>query len=86
VSELSFEATVIRIARMAARQGGSLSAGDVEHDDVLARNPSVTSAAAHMLAGGVNVVSRPPDAECKWFPYAELTFTRMRDADGDAGG
>jgi hypothetical protein len=77
MSTLSFEATVVRLTRLAARQGGTVSAADVEADDPLARDRSTTSAAGHLLAGGTDVVSRPAEAADGWFPYAELTFTRL---------
>ena len=79
MTELTFEATVNRIERLAEEHGGTVSAEDVEGDDVLARNRSVTSAAGHMLAGDTHVLSRPAEAEGDWFPYAELTF---RDSAG----
>jgi hypothetical protein len=75
VNDLTFEATVTRIARLAKEHGGTISAEDVEGDDALARNRSVTSAAGHMLAGDTHVVSRPAEAAGLWFPYAELTFS-----------
>ena len=79
MTELTFEATVSRIERLAAERGGTVSAEDVEHDEPLARNRSVTSAAGHMLAGGTNVASRPADEAGEWFPYAELTFREPAD-------
>jgi hypothetical protein len=72
---LSFEASVLRIARLAAGLGGTITAEDVERDDVLARDHDTTAAAAHLLAGGTNVVSTPPEEPDSWFPYGELTFT-----------
>jgi hypothetical protein len=73
---LTFEASVLRLARLAARLGGTLTAEDVERDEVLARDHETTAAAAHLLAGGTNVVSTPPEEADSWFPYGELTFTR----------
>ena len=74
---LSFEATVVRIARLAATQGGTVAAADVEQDELLARDPDTTSAAARMLAGGTDVASTPETDPERWFPFAQLTFTRM---------
>ena len=74
---LPFEETVVRIARLASGQGGTISAADVEADDVLGRDRDTTVAAAHMLAEGTNVVSQPADEDTEWFPYAELTFTSV---------
>ena len=81
---LTFEATVVRLARLAAAQGGTVAAADVEHDELLARDPGTTSAAARMLAGGTDVLSTPEREPGRWFPYARLTFTHM--AQGDADG
>ena len=74
---LSFEATVVRIARLAAARGGTLAAVDVEQDDLLARDRGTTSAAARMFASGTDVVCTPVTEPGQWFPYAQLTFTRM---------
>ena len=81
MSGLSFEATVVRLARLAAAQGGTVAAVDVEQDDLLARDRRTTSAAARMLASGTDVVSTPVTEPEQWFPYAQLTFTRMLAAD-----
>ena len=81
---LTFEATVVRLARLAAARGGTVAAADVEHDELLARDPGTTSAAARMLAGGTDVLSTPETEPGRWFPYAQLTFTQM--AHGDADG
>jgi hypothetical protein len=77
VGGLSFEATVVRLARLAAVRGGTVAAADVEQDELLARDRATTSAAARMLASGTDVVSMPETQPGRWFPYARLTFTRM---------
>jgi hypothetical protein len=77
VGGLSFEATVVRIARLAAVRGGTLAAADVEGDELLARDRGTTSAAARMLAGGTEVVSEPAAEHGRWFPFARLTLTRL---------
>lgn len=83
MAELSFEATVVRLARLAAARGGTLAAADVERDELLARDPDTTSAAARMLAGGTDVVATPETEPGRWFPYAQLTFTRSSEDAGD---
>jgi hypothetical protein len=77
VSGLSFEGTVVRLARLAAARGGTVAAADVEQDELLARDRGTTSAAARMLASGTEVVSSPVTDPERWFPYANLTFTRL---------
>jgi hypothetical protein len=84
VAGLSFEATVVRLSRLAAARGGIVAAADVEQDELLARDRGTTSAAARMLEGGTDVVSTPETEPGRWFPYAQLTFTRL--APKDAGG
>jgi hypothetical protein len=83
VARLTFEATVARLARLAATRGGTLGASDVERDELLARDPGPTSAAARMLASGTEIVSTPETESGRWFPYERLTFTQM--ARGDCG-
>lgn len=68
VSGLSFEATVVRLARLAATRGGTVAAADVEQDELLARNRGTTSAAARMLASGTDVVSAPETQPGRWSP------------------
>jgi hypothetical protein len=74
---LTFEASVDRITSLAASRGGTVSAADVESDELLARDPATTSAAAHLLAGGTDVRSQPADDSSEWFPYAQLTFAAV---------
>ena len=76
---LSFEATVVRLGRLAVASGGTVAAADVERDALLARDRDTTTAAARMLAGGTDVVSAPVTEREEWFPYAELTFTQLVD-------
>lgn len=78
---LSFEATVVRLAQLAAARGGTIAAADAEQDDLLAHNRGTTSAAARMLASGTDVVATPATEPGQWFPYGRLTFTRMGAAD-----
>ena len=85
MSGLSFEATVVRLARLASTRGGTVAAADVEQDELLAQDRATTSAAARMLASGTDVVSAPETEQGRWFPYARLTFTRM-SAGHAAGG
>jgi hypothetical protein len=83
VAPLTFEATVARLARLAAARGGTVVAEDVELDELLARDRGTTSAAARMLATGTDVVSTPGTEPDRWFPYAQLTFTQIAQ-HGDA--
>jgi hypothetical protein len=85
VGGLSFEATVVRLARLAAARGGTIAAADVEQDELLARDRGTTSAAARMLASETDVVAIPETEPGRWFPYAQLTFTRMPSANTIGG-
>ena len=73
---LSFEATVARIARLAAGRGGRVTAADIERDDLLAADRRTTSAAGRMLAGGTTVVADAGVDPRRWFPFAALRFTQ----------
>jgi hypothetical protein len=84
VARLTFDATVARLARLAAAQGGTVVAADVERDELLAHDHGTTSAAARMLASRTDVVSTQETGSGRWFPYAQLTFTHV--AHGDAIG
>ena len=59
MTRLTFQATVIRLARLAAARGGTVAAVDVELDELLAGDRGTTSAAARMLASGTDVASTP---------------------------
>jgi hypothetical protein len=85
VNGLTFDATVARLARLAATRGGTVRAGEVEHDPLLARDHGTTSAAARKLASETDVVATPETRPGRWFPYAELTFMRMT-SEHEAGG
>lgn len=77
VAGLSFEATVVRLAHLAAAHGGTVVAAEVERDEPLARDRRLTSAAARMLASRSHVVAESALEPDRWFPYARLTFSRM---------
>lgn len=81
---LTFEATLARFARLARAGGGTITAFDVEHDPLLARDRGTTSAASRKLASGTDVVATAKAEPHRWFPYAELRFERAI-VDGQAG-
>ena len=69
---LTFEQTVDRLVKLAGEYAGTVTRAQIEADDELSRNRSLTSAAAHSLAGGTNVAATP--SRGGWFPYEWLTF------------
>lgn len=81
MQRLSFEATAVRLARLATLRGGTVGAADVEQDELLARDPATTSAAARMLASRTYVLSTRKTEPGRWFPLARLTFTRILNRD-----
>ena len=85
MTPLTFQATVIRLANLAAARGGTVTTVDVELDELLARDRGTTSAAARMLASGTDVASTPETEPGRWFPYAQLTFTQIAQ-HGDSTG
>jgi len=70
--QLTYEETVNRIIRLAEERGGTITRADIEADEDLSRDHSLTSAAGHSLAGGTNVAS--VSADDGWFPYEQLSF------------
>jgi hypothetical protein len=83
VDGLNLEATVARLADLAASCGGTVAGIDVERDDLLARNRGTTSAAARRLATETDVTAEPATQRGHWFPYARLTFAVPLDAIPD---
>ena len=73
---MTFDEATERLVAMARRNGGSVTARDVEADDELAADQETVSAAAHALVGSTNVFGSAADAG--WFPYAEIHFTDLR--------
>jgi hypothetical protein len=73
---VTFEEATERLVAMARRNGGSVTAGDVEADDELAADQETVSAAAHALVGSTNVFGSA--AGSGWFPYTEIHFTDLR--------
>jgi predicted NUDIX family NTP pyrophosphohydrolase len=72
---VTFEAATERLIELARKNGGVLTAGDVEADAELAAAQETVSAAAHALAGSTNVFAS--SGESSWFPYDEIRFTDL---------
>ena len=75
---LTFEQTVDRLVWLAGEHGGTVSRAQVEADDALSRDRALTSAAAHSLVGGTNVMATSSGGG--WFPYEWLTFGSVHRA------
>jgi hypothetical protein len=73
---VNYDEATARLLAIAKRNGGVLTAADVEADPDLAADANTVSAAGHALAGSTNVFASPSDEG--WFPYAELRFTELR--------
>jgi hypothetical protein len=76
---LGFEESIARITELASGQGGTITAADIEADEVLARDREMTAAAAHQLAGVANVIAVKAAESTEWFPYDELAFVDEAD-------
>lgn len=79
---LTLERTLMRLVALAVARGGTLAAGDVEQDEQLTRDRSLTSAAARMLAGGA--AARGEAAASGWFPFNRLTLTDVPEPPVEA--
>ena len=74
---LTFEEATSRIVALARDHDGTVTAADVERDDVLTTDRDVVNAAARALAGSTNVFSVDEPDERDWFPYSSLTFSEL---------
>lgn len=72
---MTFEEATARLVELARSDQGVVTAETVEHDDQLATDKSIVSAAAHALAGSTNVFATSGGSG--WFPYEELRFTDL---------
>jgi hypothetical protein len=73
---MTYDEAMERLIELARKNGGVVTARDVEGDPELAADQGIASAAGHALAGSTNVFGSPSDAG--WFPYAELRFSELR--------
>jgi hypothetical protein len=73
---VTYDEATARLVAIARRNGGVVTAADVEADPDLAAEANIVSAAGHALAGSTNIFASPGDEG--WFPYAELRFTELR--------
>ena len=71
-ADLTFEQTVDRLVTLAGEHAGTVTRAQIEADEQLSCDRALTSAAAHSLAGGTNVMATA--SEGGWFPYEWLAF------------
>jgi hypothetical protein len=81
---VTFDEAVEQLVALARRSGGRITAMEVESDPTLASDREIVSAAARKLDGSTNIFGTPqPPSSGGWFPFAELHFTELPDADSE---
>lgn len=71
---MTYEEAQDGLLAIARRNGGLITADDVEADEALARDRDTVSAAARAFAGSTNVFAVPREDD-GWFPYSEISIT-----------
>jgi hypothetical protein len=78
---VTFEEVTARLLLLAQQSGGRVTAAQVEHDDRLSSDQSLTSAAALALAGSTNVFSFDETDDREWFPFSGLIVNQLHAED-----
>ena len=71
---MTYEQAQDALLTLAKRNGGLITAADVEADEELASDQPTVSAAARAFAGSTNVFAVPREDD-GWFPYSEIRIT-----------
>ena len=74
---MTYEEATRRLVDLARRNGGKVTAAQVEADPDLSSDQLTVSAAARALGGGTNVFSYEEDDGRDWFPFAGLVFSEL---------
>lgn len=75
---MTFEEAAAQLVAMAQRNGGTVTAAQVEADSNLAAERGLVCRAARTLATGTNALGAEEDADTRdWFPYSTLTFSDL---------
>ena len=74
-SQMTYAEAMARLVLLAKEHGGTLTAAQVEADELLSVDRDSVSAAARALAASTNAFSldKPEDAR-GWFPFGSLVF------------
>jgi hypothetical protein len=78
---VTFEEVTARLLLLAQQSGGRVTAAQVEGDERLASDHTLTSAAALALAGSTNVFSFDEGDDHEWFPFSGLIVNQLRAED-----
>ncbi len=79
IHPLTFDEVTARLLLVAKQNGGKVTFAQVEHDERLASDQMLTSAAARALAGGTNVFSfEEADDGRTWFPFSGLVIGQLQ--------
>jgi hypothetical protein len=71
---MTYEQAQDALLALARKNGGLITAADVEADEALASDQPTVSAAARAFAGSTNVFAVPRDDD-GWFPFTEIRIT-----------
>ena len=78
---VTFEEVTARLLLLARQSGGRVTAAQVEGDERLSSDQTLTSAAALALAGSTNVFSFDEADNREWFPFSGLIVNQLRAGD-----
>lgn len=79
---MTFDEATARLLLLAKQHGGRVTAAQVESDEHLAANQSLTSAAARALEGSTNIFSFEEAAAGRtWFPFSGLIVGQLHADD-----
>ena len=79
---MTFDEATTRLVQLAKQGGGRVTAAQVESDERLSSDHSLTSAAARALEGSTNVFSfEEADDGRAWFPFSGLIIGQLHADD-----
>lgn len=78
---VTYDEVTNRLLALAAQNGGKLTAAQVERDERLSLDPTLTTAAALALAGSTNIFSFDEPDERAWFPFSGLVVGQLHADD-----
>jgi hypothetical protein len=77
VHAATYDEVTARLLALAEQGGGTVTAAQVEADELLSRDQNLTSAAARALAGSTNIFSFEETDDRTWFPFSGLVIGQL---------
>jgi hypothetical protein len=78
---VTYDEVTGRLLALAAQNGGKVTAAQVERDERLSLDPTLTTAAALALAGSTNIFSFDEPDDRAWFPFSGLIVGQLHADD-----